>query len=44
LLKLLKQTKEYREFSEFAVDSGGNVRYISPKKKGKENSGEEGSE
>ena len=36
LLKLLKQTKEYREFSDFVVDSGGNIRYMnSPSKKQK---------
>ena len=28
LLKLLKQTKEYKQFSNFVDDSGGSVRKI----------------
>jgi hypothetical protein len=32
LIKLLASTKEFKNFAEFATDSGGNVRYLDPEK------------
>lgn len=33
LLKLLKQTKEYKDFSNFVEDSGGQVRNVDKENK-----------
>lgn len=30
LLKLLASTNEFKNFAEFAADSGGSVRYLDP--------------
>jgi|TARA_B110000285_G_C15021219_1_gene561677 hypothetical protein len=32
LLKLLASTNEFKNFAEFAADSGGSVRYLDPQK------------
>lgn len=33
LIKLLNETKEYKEFSNFAQDNKGSVRYLAGEKK-----------